>query len=200
MSVWKRTIPPLPGCRNCDQYTRTGLQRKETQVILQAVSSGVRADIRNHSKRLLEPKRSMVIETSRLGKSSAKEYKYDDEDFKTRSSNTYGGHLSDTIPLTRVSKGTIADTKLLKVNVPSDTYSKKYKDREYAFNEQKNKLIGHNLLSVSKPSMDPTLGMQNIPDNNKFSDKGQIYEGNRVAGVPMTYDFYTNKKLLKVTT
>ena len=23
-----RTVPPLPGCRNCDQYTRTGLEEK----------------------------------------------------------------------------------------------------------------------------------------------------------------------------
>lgn len=195
-----RTIPPLPGCRNCDQYTRTGLERKETQVILQAVSSGIRADIRDPSKRLIEPKRSMIIEMNKPGNSSAKEYKYNDENFKTRASNVYAGHLSDTIPLTKVSRGNMSDTQLLKVNTPSGVYTKKYKDREFAFDEQKNKLINHSLLSISKPSMDPTVGMQNVPDNNKFSDKGQLYEGNREAGMPMTYGHYTNKKILKIIT
>lgn len=194
-----RTIPPLPGCRNCDQYTRTGLERKQTQVLLRAVSSGVRADIRDPAQRQKMPKRSMVIEASKPGNSSAKEFKLNDDEFKTRASNTYGGHISDTIPLQRVSKGNMSDTNLLKVNTPSGIYTKKYKDREFSFDEQKNKLNGNPLLSISRPSLDPTIGMEHVPNNNKFSDKGQLYDGNRVSGMPMTYEYYTNKKLLKVT-
>lgn len=194
-----RRVPPLPGCRNCDQYTRTGLERKQTQVLLRAVSSGVRADIRDPTQRMSIPKRSMVIEANKPGNSSAKEFKLDDVDFNSRTSNTYSGHISDTIPLQKVSRGNMSDTNLLKVNTPSGVYTKKYKDREFSFDEQKNKLNGNPLLSISRPTLDPTLGMEYIPNNNKFSDKGALYEANRLSGMPMTYQFSTNKKLLQVT-
>ena len=198
MSNPPRKVPPLPGCTNCDQYTRTGLQRKETEVLLQAVSSGIRADIRNVKERATLPKRSMVMEANKPGSSTAKEPILNDYDFKTRASNTYGGHMSDNIAHTRVSKGNISDSQLLKVNVPSNTYSKKYKDREFSFLEPENKLNGNPLLSVSRPSLDPTLGMEHIPNNNKFSNEKSLYDGNRSSYMPMTYDHYTNKIMLKV--
>ena len=91
---------------------------------------------------------------------------------------------------TQVSRGNMSDTKLLKVNTPSGIYTKNYKDREFSFNEQKNKLNGNPLLSISRPTLDPTLGIDYIPNNNKFSDKGALYEGNRVSGMPMTYELY----------
>lgn len=193
-----RTIAPLPGCTNCDQYTRTGLQRKETQVLLQAVSSGIRADTRNVKERATLPKRSMIMEANKPGYSTSKELKLDDDDFKTRTSNIYGGHMSDNISTTRVSRGNISDTKLLGVNVPSGVHTKNYKDRKFSFVEPENKLNGNPLLSVFRPSLNPTLGMEYIPNNNKFYNEKALYDGNRSSYMPMTYDHYTNKTMLKV--
>ena len=183
-----RKLEVLPGCKRCDKTNKI-IADKATNIILDSVKTGI------NPYKYYRPT-SRVIEPDKKVNSSSKKYVHNDRDFMTRPSPLGDEYFKEMRDMPKVSKGNMSDTSLLKVNTPSGVYYRTYKDRDYDYNEPKNKLNNKPFFKVEHDSKNPLLGVQNVPDNNKFTNKHSLYESNREQHAPMTYNFYTNKKVI----